>query len=140
MLVYWQATPNLVTAQPGPGQENVAPFSELRLVFSREMDPQSVAQNLQIEPAVAGEWAWQGKTLGSPIALLVANRDYKIERMEDLERPRPGHGDLSGSMKYLGPIRAILERASQPAAPVVPPWGMALALAAMAGSHSPICE
>jgi len=55
---------------------------------------------------------WQGKTLGSPIALWVVNKDYKMERMEDLERPRPGHGDLSGAIKYLGPIRRILERAS----------------------------
>jgi chorismate synthase len=55
---------------------------------------------------------WQGKTLGSPIALWVVNRDYKLERMGELDRPRPGHGDLSGSMKYLAPVRAILERAS----------------------------
>ncbi len=55
---------------------------------------------------------WQGTTLGSPIALLIPNKDYKLERMEDLEAPRPGHGDLSGAMKYLAPIRAILERAS----------------------------
>jgi chorismate synthase len=55
---------------------------------------------------------WRNTTLGSPLALLVANKDYKMERMEDLESPRPGHGDLSGSLKYLGPIRAILERAS----------------------------
>lgn len=55
---------------------------------------------------------WRGKTLGSPIALLVPNRDYKIERMEELERPRPGHGDLSGAIKYLGSIRGVLERAS----------------------------
>jgi len=55
---------------------------------------------------------WQGKTLGSPITLWVANKDYKLEELEDLNRPRPGHGDLSGSIKYLGPIRAILERAS----------------------------
>jgi chorismate synthase len=55
---------------------------------------------------------WRGVTLGSPIALLVANKDDKMERMEDLDRPRPGHGDLSGAIKYLGPIRAILERAS----------------------------
>jgi chorismate synthase len=32
--------------------------------------------------------------------------------MEDLLRPRPGHGDLSGSLKYLVSVRAILERAS----------------------------
>ena len=55
---------------------------------------------------------WKGVSLGSPIALQVVNRDYKLERMEDLTRPRPGHGDLAGAMKYLGPIRGILERAS----------------------------
>jgi len=55
---------------------------------------------------------WRGQTMGSPIALLIANKDSKLERMEDLERPRPGHGDLSGAMKYLAPVRAILERAS----------------------------
>jgi len=55
---------------------------------------------------------WRGTTLGSPIVLLVVNQDCKLERMEQLECPRPGHGDLSGAIKYLGPIRAILERAS----------------------------
>lgn len=55
---------------------------------------------------------WKGESLGSPVALQVVNRDYKLERMPDLERPRPGHGDLTGAIKYLGPIRAILERAS----------------------------
>ncbi len=55
---------------------------------------------------------WHGETLGSPIALLVPNSDYKIEKMDDLGLPRPGHGDLCGSIKYLSSIRAILERAS----------------------------
>lgn len=55
---------------------------------------------------------WQGRSLGGPIALQVINRDYKLERMEDMTRPRPGHGDLAGALKYLGPVRAILERAS----------------------------
>ena len=55
---------------------------------------------------------WRGRSIGSPIALLVANHDYKIERMEDLSRPRPGHGDLNGSIKHLGSIRGVLERAS----------------------------
>lgn len=55
---------------------------------------------------------WQGRTLGSPIALEIVNRDYKLERLADLERPRPGHGDLSGSVKYLSGIRGVLERAS----------------------------
>jgi len=55
---------------------------------------------------------WHNTTLGSPITLWVVNKDYKMERMEDLDRPRPGHGDLSGALKYMAPIRAILERAS----------------------------
>ncbi|MGH2939890.1 MAG: chorismate synthase [Solirubrobacterales bacterium] len=66
-----------------------------------------------------------GRTLGSPIALLVANRDYKNweDRMnpwpvEDFEPdevhlPRPGHADLVGSQKYgHSDIRNVLERAS----------------------------
>ncbi len=55
---------------------------------------------------------WHNTTLGSPIGLQVINKDYKLERLEDLSRPRPGHGDLTGAIKYLGPIRGILERAS----------------------------
>jgi chorismate synthase len=55
---------------------------------------------------------WKQTTLGSPIALQVVNRDYKLERLDDLQRPRPGHGDLTGAVKYLGSIRGVLERAS----------------------------
>jgi len=55
---------------------------------------------------------WHNTTLGSPIGLQVVNKDYKLERLNDLDRPRPGHGDLTGAIKYLGPIRGILERAS----------------------------
>jgi chorismate synthase len=55
---------------------------------------------------------WHNVTLGSPIVLEVVNRDYKLERLDDLARPRPGHGDLTGAMKYLGSIRGVLERAS----------------------------
>jgi chorismate synthase len=55
---------------------------------------------------------WKGVTLGSPIVLEVPNRDYKLERLDDLPRPRPGHADLTGAMKFLGSIRGVLERAS----------------------------
>jgi chorismate synthase len=65
-----------------------------------------------------------GHTLGSPIALLVANRDYANweERMnpwpvqaevEESHLPRPGHADLVGSQKYgFSDVRNVLERAS----------------------------
>ncbi len=55
---------------------------------------------------------WRNMTLGSPIGLQVINKDYRLEKLDDLDRPRPGHGDLTGAIKYLGSIRAILERAS----------------------------
>ncbi len=55
---------------------------------------------------------WQSVTLGSPIALQIVNNDYKLERLKELERPRPGHADLTGAIKYLGSIRGELERSS----------------------------
>lgn len=67
---------------------------------------------LEVDEVDIQSGIWQGVTLGSPITLAVINRDYKLERLKDVERPRPGHGDLSGAMKYLGSVRAILERAS----------------------------
>jgi chorismate synthase len=55
---------------------------------------------------------WKGVTLGSPIVLEVPNRDTKLDRLDDLPRPRPGHADLTGAIKFLGSIRGVLERAS----------------------------
>ena len=54
-----------------------------------------------------------GKTMGSPIALKVPNKDTSIDKMPAVTRPRPGHADLSGALKYgHEDIRNILERAS----------------------------
>src|SRR3984957_10382029 len=65
-----------------------------------------------------------GRTLGGPICLQVANRDYANweERMSpwpveaeiaEVHLPRPGHADLVGTQKYgLTDVRDILERAS----------------------------
>ncbi|MDO4569771.1 MAG: chorismate synthase [Planctomycetia bacterium] len=55
---------------------------------------------------------WGTTTIGSPVALWVKNKDYRLPQLEDLSSPRPGHGDLSGSRKYLSSMRGILERAS----------------------------
>ena len=67
------------------------------------------------------------KTIGSPIAILLQNRDWKnwsealpVEDAEGSEgkakpvkRPRPGHADLAGSLKYnFHDARYVLERAS----------------------------
>jgi len=69
-------------------------------------------QRIETDTVEIKSGVWQNVTLGSPIALEVVNKDYKLERLEDLERPRPGHADLTGAIKYLGSIRSVLERAS----------------------------
>lgn len=54
-----------------------------------------------------------GRTLGSPIALALTNRDATIERLPVPTNPRPGHADLAGCQKlWLRDPRAVLERAS----------------------------
>lgn len=55
----------------------------------------------------------QGVAIGSPLVLLIANRDHRIDSAPELNRPRPGHADLAGSLKYLTTdCRTTLERAS----------------------------
>ena len=55
----------------------------------------------------------KGMTIGSPIALLIENKDDSIDALPAITRPRPGHADLAGAIKYdRGDIRDILERAS----------------------------
>jgi chorismate synthase len=63
---------------------------------------------------------WKNVTLGSPVALQVVNRDYKLERLDDLSRPRPGHGDLTGAWdrsaaSWNGPARGKQRFAWRPA-------------------------
>ena len=54
-----------------------------------------------------------GVTLGSPLTLLVRNKDSVIEKLPQVAAPRPGHADLAGCMKYgHRDGRAVLERAS----------------------------
>ena len=69
-------------------------------------------QKLETDQVELLSGVWKNVTLGGPITLQVVNSDYKLERLKELPRPRPGHGDLSGSIKYLSSIRGILERAS----------------------------
>jgi chorismate synthase len=67
----------------------------------------------------------QGKTIGSPIAILLENKDWKNwqeslpveagdpDKHKRVASPRPGHADLAGALKYNFPeARYVLERAS----------------------------
>ena len=54
-----------------------------------------------------------GVTIGSPMAVQVANKDWRIDTAPEVNRPRPGHADLAGSLKWLTTdCRNTLERAS----------------------------
>jgi len=66
-----------------------------------------------------------GRTLGSPIGLMVRNKDWEnwrdkmspdpmfLNSADPVTRPRPGHADLPGVLKYgMADIRNILERSS----------------------------
>src|SRR5437868_4655174 len=57
-----------------------------------------------------------GKTIASPILMLIPNKDSRLDDLSKtppLHRPRPGHADLAGSIKWLTTdCRETLERAS----------------------------
>src|SRR5436190_19260105 len=57
-----------------------------------------------------------GKTIASPVTMLIANKDSRLDDLSatpPLHRPRPGHADLAGSVKWLTTdCRETLERAS----------------------------
>ena len=55
----------------------------------------------------------RGRTIGSPVALQLVNKDWRIDEAPEVTRPRPGHADLAGSLKWLTTdCRETLERAS----------------------------
>jgi chorismate synthase len=55
----------------------------------------------------------KGETLGSPITLRIENRVKNTEDLNPITRPRPGHADLAGAMKYgTKDARGVSERAS----------------------------
>jgi chorismate synthase len=79
---------------------------------------------IEQDRAVVTAGVRHGRTLGSPVALQVVNRDYANweDRMnpwpveadvEEVHLPRPGHADLVGTMKFgHSDVRNVLERAS----------------------------
>jgi chorismate synthase len=92
--------------------------------FGRGRRMQIEADTAEIRGGVRG-----GVTLGSPLVLWIANRDYanwekvmgpgagdvdpRLAEMRRLRAPRPGHADLAGGLKYLRrDLRDVLERAS----------------------------
>jgi len=55
----------------------------------------------------------RGKTIASPVVLQILNKDSRLDEAPPVTRPRPGHADLAGSIKWLTTdCRETLERAS----------------------------
>ena len=84
----------------------------------------SARQKIEQDRAEILSGVRHGVTMGSPITLLIWNRDWENWKAamsvspaggeaKRITRPRPGHADLAGATKYgLDDIRPILERAS----------------------------
>ena len=73
-------------------------------------------QRLETDTVEVLTGVMQGRTMGGPVTLRVANRDSRLDdaaKTPPVHQPRPGHADLAGSVKWLTTdCRATLERAS----------------------------
>jgi chorismate synthase len=118
MLRYWTAGeshgPALVALVDGfpAGLEVDKAAIDAELVRRQGGYGRGGRQRIETDSVTFLSGLWRNVTLGSPLALEVVNKDAKLERLEDVDRPRPGHADLPGAIKHLGGVRAVLERAS----------------------------
>jgi chorismate synthase len=119
----------------GPGLVAVVEGLPAGLAVDREQLDRDLARRqlghgrggrMKIETDRATVWGGlrHGRTLGSPVALLVENRDHANwtdrmspwpveEQIDEVHLPRPGHADLAGVLKYAHTdVRNVLERAS----------------------------
>lgn len=104
-------------------------FEELNFQLHRRQKGYGRGRRMQIEKDQANFVGGirHGYTTGAPVALVVQNNDWKhwqnIMNIEPIEgsdeekrrvhRPRPGHADLNGGLKYnLKDLRNVLERSS----------------------------
>ncbi|UPM55969.1 chorismate synthase [Gottfriedia acidiceleris] len=103
---------------------------EINIELRRRQGGYGRGRRMQIEKDTAQitSGVRHGYTLGSPIALVVENNDFKHwtnimgpEPLDNLEyegkrsitKPRPGHADLNGAIKYgFRDVRNVLERSS----------------------------
>ncbi len=104
-------------------------FEELNFQLHRRQKGHGRGRRMQIEKDTAQVLGGvrHGCTTGAPIALVIENNDWKhwttVMNIEPIEggdeekrrvhRPRPGHADLNGGLKYnLKDLRNVLERSS----------------------------
>lgn len=121
--------PQLTAIIEGMPSNLVLDFEALNFELARRQKGYGRGRRMQIEKDTAQivSGVRHGYTTGAPIALIVENNDWKhwknimnIEPIEGTEeekrrvhRPRPGHADLNGGLKYgHKDLRNVLERSS----------------------------
>ncbi len=121
--------PQLTAIIEGLPSNLIIDFEELNFQLQRRQKGHGRGRRMQIEKDTAQivGGVRHGKTTGAPVALVVENNDWKhwtkvmnIEPIEGTDeekrrvhRPRPGHADLNGGLKYdLKDLRNVLERSS----------------------------
>jgi chorismate synthase len=74
----------------------------------------SVRQTLERDRAVLVTGTRRGRTTGNPITVRVNNRARTLSKLPAVNRPRPGHADLAGVLKFghAADARDVLERSS----------------------------
>ncbi len=104
-------------------------FEELNYQLLRRQKGYGRGRRMQIEQDTAKivGGVRHGRTTGAPIALVIENKDWRYwvtkmspepvegdeEAKRRIHRPRPGHADLNGGLKYnLKDLRNVLERSS----------------------------
>ncbi|GAV11142.1 chorismate synthase [Paenibacillus sp. NAIST15-1] len=121
--------PQLTAIVEGMPSNMVIDFEQLNFQLHRRQKGYGRGRRMQIEKDTATivGGVRHGRTTGAPIAIVVENNDWKhwtnIMNVEPIEgtdeekrrvhRPRPGHADLNGGLKYqLKDLRNVLERSS----------------------------
>ncbi|MHC4339131.1 MAG: chorismate synthase [Planctomycetota bacterium] len=74
----------------------------------------SVRQKIEQDKVAFVSGVRRGRSTGNPIALRIRNRARKLAELPPVNRPRPGHADLAGVLKFGhdGDARDVLERSS----------------------------
>lgn len=121
--------PQLTTIIEGMPSNLVIHFEQLHFQLYRRQKGYGRGRRMQIEQdtaAIVGG-VRHGRTTGAPIAIVIENNDWKnwmtvmnskpAENFDEdkrrIHRPRPGHADLNGGLKYhLKDLRNVLERSS----------------------------
>lgn len=121
--------PQLTAIIEGMPSNLAIDFEELNFQLRRRQLGYGRGRRMQIEQDAANivGGVRHGKTTGAPIAIVIENKDWthwtKVMSIEPVEggdeekrrvhRPRPGHADLNGGLKYQHrDLRNVLERSS----------------------------